>query len=273
MQHTHDVPTGQRRVAVVIEDDQDIRDLILAVFEKSGFTVDSAADGDAGIELVRHCDPVVVTLDLGLPGIDGFEVARHIRSFSDCYIIMVSAQTDEAEILMGLTAGADDFITKPFRPRELRARIDAMLRRPRSAAPKIQTEGLPAEADQPAAVPEPVTGKPAAEKSGVLNHNGLVLDPATRSVRLNAESLSLTRTEFDLLATLMHSGRRVRTKAALVRHLRLEDSDADSYVSDADERAVEVHIGNLRRKLGQNGNVPGWVETVRGVGYRMTGES
>ncbi|WP_317982629.1 response regulator transcription factor [Nesterenkonia ebinurensis] len=269
-----DAPSGHRHVAVVIEDDPDIRDLIITVFQKSGFTVESAADGEAGVESVRQHEPTVVTLDLGLPGIDGFEVARRIRALSDCYIIIVSAQTDEAETLMGLAAGADDFITKPFRPRELRARIAAMLRRPRINSPATPPGGAAVLTGAPA--PQPTEAAPrvptAASSSAVFSHKGLVVDPATRSARLNDDLLSLTRTEFDLLETLMSSGRRVRTKANLVRHLRADHHGADSYVSDADERAVEVHIANLRRKLGQTGKSQVWIETIRGVGYRMSAD-
>lgn len=134
MQHTYDAQANHLSVAVVIEDDPDIRDLIITVFEQAGFAVHSATDGETGVKLAREHFPTLVTIDLGLPGIDGFEVARRIRAGSECYIIMISARTDEAETLMGLGAGADDFITKPFRPRELRARIDAMMRRPGPSA-------------------------------------------------------------------------------------------------------------------------------------------
>lgn len=269
--HNSDHPQTDVRVAVVIEDDPDIRDLIITVFQQSGFTVHAAVDGVSGVEQVRQHAPTVVTLDLGLPDIDGFEVTRRIRLDSDCYIIMLSARTDEAEALMGLGAGADDFITKPFRPRELRARIAAMLRRPRGPARAPDAEevrhesGAKAETDDSAA--EGALPPPSAER---LEHNGLTVDPQTRLVWLNQRQVELTRTEFDLLLSLMRSGRRVRTKTDLVRHLRADHLDAQTYVSDADERAVEVHIGNLRRKLGQSGQVPTWIETVRGVGYRMS---
>lgn len=275
MQHTYDAQANHLSVAVVIEDDPDIRDLIITVFEQAGFAVHSATDGETGVKLAREHFPTLVTIDLGLPGIDGFEVARRIRAGSECYIIMISARTDEAETLMGLGAGADDFITKPFRPRELRARIDAMMRRPRAFSP-----ASPAVAASPAPATPPAAGTqgPAAQFAPVTvtaemyEHNGLSLDPATRSARVNEQVLNLTRTEFDLLQTLMSSGRRVRTKANLVRHLRADHVGAETFVSEADERAVEVHIGNLRRKLGQGGHEPMWIETVRGVGYRMAAE-
>lgn len=275
-----DAQTADTRVAVVIEDDPDIRALIITVFRQSGFTVHGASEGENGVEAVKRHAPAVVTVDLGLPGIDGFEVARQIRLVSDCYIIMLSARTDEAETLMGLNAGADDFITKPFRPRELRARIAAMLRRPRTPGPAPPPDPAPVaetvveavlhepqvSAESPAvAVDEPV----AFGGSDTLEHNGLRVDPQTRSVWVNQQALDLTRTEFDLLLTLMRTGRRVRTKADLVRHLRSDHFSAAAYVSGSDERAIEVHIGNLRRKLGQNGQSSACIETVRGVGYRM----
>lgn len=273
MNQSPDSPSGHSRVAVVIEDDPDIRELIITVFQRSGFIVHSASDGEAGVESVRQHEPTMVTLDLGLPGIDGFEVARRIRTLSDCYIIMISAWTDEAETLMGLASGADDFITKPFRPRELRARIAAMLRRPRAASPvSPDVEGNPPAGVPVTTPPESSPADAAAESGGVFSHKGLVVDTATRSAQLDGDPLSLTRTEFDLLETLMESGRRVRTKTNLVRHLRADYSGAEAYVSEADERAVEVHIGNLRRKLGQGGQSPVWIETVRGVGYRMSAD-
>lgn len=245
-------------VAVVIEDDPDIRDLILAVFKQAGFSVYVAGNGEDGVNLVQQHRPTFVTLDLGLPDIDGFEVARRVRLLSDCYIIMVTARTDEVEALLGLGAGADDFITKPFRPRELRARIAAMLRRPRES---IRSDDGTEEGGSNAR---------QGRHLETMGHNGVVLDPHTRSVWLNGEPLELTRTEFDLLLSLMRSGRRVRTKTDLVRHLRAEGPESEVYVSGADERSVEVHIGNIRRKLGQSGLTPAWIETVRGVGYRMT---
>ena len=122
------------RAAVVVEDDGDIRDLLVSVLTQAGFAVHAAGTGTAGVELVRaHC-PLVTTLDVSLPDIDGFEVARRVRTFSGTYIVMLTARDEEIDTLMGLDAGADDYVTKPFRPRELRARIQAMLRRPRQLA-------------------------------------------------------------------------------------------------------------------------------------------
>ena len=123
------------RIAVVIEDDADIRNLLDAILGQAGFTCHTAATGTEGLEAIREHDPILTTLDISLPGIDGFEVARQIRSFSSTYIIMLSARDEEIDTLMGLDSGADDYLTKPFRPRELRARIEAMLRRNQMGRP------------------------------------------------------------------------------------------------------------------------------------------
>ncbi|WP_420098358.1 response regulator transcription factor [Corynebacterium sp.] len=281
--------------AVVIEDDPDIRELISSVLQQSGFQVHTSADGAAGVAAVELHHADLVTVDLGLPGIDGFEVVRQIRLHSDCYIVMVSARTDEVDTLMALNTGADDFITKPFRPRELRARVTAMFRRPRAAhVPDVgdpagdgaggalrggQVLGALSDPGSPGA-PDASAGsagsaRPAASPAGspILSHDNLRLDPDARTVSIGDDDIVLTRTEFELLHTLLLSGRRVRTKADLVRHLRAGDSAGSAaYVSEADERAVEVHIGNLRRKLsrGDQAAPPAAViETVRGVGYKL----
>lgn len=266
------------RVAVIVEDDRDIRDLIEAVLIQSGFEVHAAASGEEGVQAVEKHDPSIVTLDLGLPDMDGFEVARRIRLFSDSYIIMLTARAEELDTLLGLESGADDYITKPFRPRELRARVAAMLRRPRmgdTGAPSVGQTPVPAApangSEQPdgngqAQMAEPATN---GNQPGTYLHNGLLLDHRTRTTEVNGQEIELTRTEFDLLHALMESGRVVRTKTDLVRRLRYEDYDTGSFISDADMRAIEVHIGNLRRKLGDNSREPRWLETVRGVGYRL----
>ncbi len=272
------------RIAVVIEDDKDIRELIEIVLQQAGFDVYSASSGSAGVEAVSEHSPAIITLDLGLSDIDGYEVAPRIRLFSDSYIIMLSARAEELDTLMGLESGADDYLTKPFRPRELRARVAAMMRRPRidtggltavSAADTSDHAGTGGPAG-PAASSEMVstagtnslnakTG--VAVDTDIMEHNGLLLAPRTRVARLEGEELELTRTEFDLLQALLEGGQTVRTKADLVRRLRAEIYDVGGYISDADERSIEVHIGNLRRKLGDDSRSPRWLKTVRGVGY------
>lgn len=242
----------EARVAVVIEDEEDIRSLLTAVLAQAGFEVYGAADGYAGLELVREHQPLVTTLDVNMPGIDGFETAKRIRAVSATYIVMLSARTEEIDALQGLEAGADDYVAKPFRPRELRARIDAMLRRPRhhiaSAAPGASSE---------------VGGE-------WLEHQGLRLNTEMRVVTVDGDDLELTRSEFDILADLLAAGRRVRGKSDLALMLRGEQFTGVEFVSDSDARAIEVHVANLRRKLGESPTNPRWIETVRGVGYRLT---
>ncbi|MFJ6155302.1 response regulator transcription factor [Pseudarthrobacter sp. NPDC092184] len=249
-------------VAVVIEDDADVRNLLEGVLTQAGFEVHTAVDGRAGVEVVRSKQANVVTLDIGLPDIDGFEVLRRIRHFSNAYVVMLTGRTEEPDLLSALNAGADDYIAKPFRPRELRARVAAMMRRPRhevNGQRPAPAWGAPA---TPAAAP-------GTHDSAVLQHNGLTLNHRTRTVEVKGEPLGLTRSEFDLLHVLLRGGGAVCTRADLVRAVRGEFYDEDTYISEADERAVEVHVGNLRRKLKEDQLSPRWLQTVRGVGYRL----
>ena len=254
---------SEARVGLVIEDDQDIRELVRTVLSQAGFQVTVASSGAEGVLAAKTLNPDVITLDLGLPDIDGFEVSRQIREFSDAYIVMLTARTEELDTLIGLESGADDYLTKPFRPRELRARVAAMMRRPRLATEPPENSGA---ADAPAD-----TGLIASGR-GNFRHNGLDLSYASRSVAVDGQELNLTRTEFELLYALLEAGRTVRTKSDLVRRLRDEDYDVGSYISEADERSVEVHMGNLRKKLGDSPQRPRWLQTVRGVGYRLAPE-
>ncbi|MET3206517.1 UNVERIFIED_ORG: DNA-binding response OmpR family regulator [Arthrobacter sp. UYEF13] len=268
----------ERGIAVVVEDDDDVRESLEQVLQQSGFSVFATSSGTEGVETVREHDPVIVTMDVGLPDFDGIEAARRIRTFSDAYLIIVSGRVEEADALMGFEAGADDYLTKPFRPRELRARIAAMLRRPRSLN---STAGVtaPVHAPQavqqraPQAVPAAVSDAPLLPTGTALlcdfEHNGLTLHEGSRSTAIHGVPLDLTRTQFDLLLVLMENGRVVQTKADLVRRLRNEPYNTGSFVTAGEERAVEVHLGNLRKRLGDSSRSPRWIETVRGVGYRM----
>lgn len=249
-------------VAVVIEDDLDVRNLLEAVLLQSGFEVHTAAGGREGVGVVREVSPDVVTLDIGLPDIDGFEVLRRIRQFSTAYVVMLTGRDDEADVLAALQGGADDYITKPFRPREMRARIAAMMRRPR---PQLPDDGRPGPAAEAAPAGTRSTGL-------VLRHNGLELDYRKRAVTVGGTPLDLTRSEFDLLHEVLRGAGAVLPRAELVRAVRGEPYRQDAYVSDADERAVEVHMGNIRRKLRDDPESPRWLQTVRGVGYRLAAE-
>ncbi|WP_336857596.1 response regulator transcription factor [Sinomonas albida] len=270
-------------LALVVEDDDDVRHLVEDVLRQAGFEVLSAATGREGAEIARREAPTVVTLDLGLPDIDGFEVLRRIRTSSDAYVVMLTARDEEPDTILALQSGADDYLTKPFRPRELRARIAAMMRRPRGGVADATPEGRPAapageDRERTTAAPSPVRATspsagaaqaPAARPDPLLRHSGLTLDPRTRTVALGRTPLDLTRSEFDLLHALLRAGGGVLTRSELVRVARGERYREDSYVSEADERAVEVHLGNLRRKLGDDSRQPRWLVTVRGVGYRL----
>ncbi len=273
-------------IAVVIEDGEDIRELLAQVLTQGGFRVHTAADGATGVDLVREHDPIVVTVDVNMPGIDGFETARQIRSISTAYLVMITARGDEIDTLVGLQTGADDYIVKPFRPRELRARIEAMMRRPRSLAashPSVaQRPVTPAVPSSPS-VPSPLLTGPIQvgaspstpwledDVDGVpLEHRGLRLEPGARVVELEGSEVELTRSEFDILRMLLGSGRRVVSKLQLAGMLRGERGEPDHYLSEHDARAIEVHVANLRRKLGESPSEPRWIETVRGVGYRRT---
>ncbi|WP_310889847.1 response regulator transcription factor [Clavibacter capsici] len=282
------------RVALVIEDDGDIRQLLEVVLRQGGFEVHSAGTATEGVRLAAEVAPDVITLDVGLPDFDGFEAARRIRLTSDAYIVMLTAQGEEVDTLLGLEAGADDYVVKPFRPRELRARISAMMRRPRGtgdapAAPATPPAGVPepmgttsgSDADEPVqpaafatttvlspALPSEAAPADDERDADVLRHNGLELDEGTRHVTVDGEPVDLTRTEFDLLASILASGGRVRTKGDLVRDIR-SGSYAVASSTEPEERAVEVHLGNLRRKLHDDPRQARWIQTVRGVGYRL----
>ena len=199
--------------------------------------------GLAGVDAVRETKPDLVTLDLGLPGIDGIEACRRIREISDAYVVMITARDDEIDRLLGLETGADDFISKPFSARELKARVNAMFRRPRTGG-------------APAAGPLP------EDDHEVLVHGVLKVDVDGRRVFRDGTELDLTRTEFDLLTELMRTPARVWTREALLRSVWGTEWASDTHL-------VEVHIGNLRRKLGEERNGPRYIRTVRGVGYRM----
>ena len=294
----------QIKTAVIVEDDPEVRHLLIDVLESAGFSTVSVGNGIDGVRAVAQYKPLITTLDVNMPGMDGFEAARRIRSEnSETYILMITALRDEADVVLGLAAGADDFINKPFRPREFRARVEALLRRPRAPiapAPRAQESAgpsFPAARQPTTSIPTVTPAEPATpiivaqtsnaavvrvaesgalaplpETAGWLTHRDLRLDPDSRVVLVGREELELTRTEFDLLAALMESRRRVRSKADLTLLLRGESYVTTYFVGDADKRAIEAHMTNLRRKLGDNATSPRYIETVRGVGYRLTSD-
>ncbi|MFJ6548783.1 MULTISPECIES: response regulator transcription factor [unclassified Microbacterium] len=274
---------GEQLVAVIIEDDPGVRSLLDEVFLAAGFRTVQAGSGPEGLAAVAAHHPIITTLDINLPGIDGFEVARRIRQVSDTFIIMLSALADESDVVLGLTSGADEYLVKPFRPRELRARIEALLRRTRTPAtdPPPLTAGHVAAppAAAPAASAGPSAAVPAVAVADAtvatwrgLVHRDLSLDLDTRLVLVAQRPVELTPTEFDLLAALLEAGRRVCSKADLALGLRGSSGDAFDRVSEPDKRAIETHMANLRRKLRDSPTAPRYIETVRGVGYRLTSD-
>ena len=231
-------PSGLR--VLVVDDEHALADLVGSYLTRDGFEVSMARDGQQAIDQARRVDPDVMVLDLGLPVIDGVEVCRVVRTFSDCYIIMLTARTEEIDKLIGLSVGADDYLTKPFSPRELLARIHAMLRRPRAAT----TGGQPAQEAPPRVL------------------GALSIDVAGREVHLDGQAVALTRTEFDLLAALS-----ARPALVFSRRQLIDAVWDQTWVGD--EHLVDVHVGHLRRKLGDDPGSPRYVRTVRGIGYRM----
>lgn len=230
---------GDGRRVLVVDDEQPLAKLVAGYLERERFSVSLAYDGKQAIDLARHVDPDVVVLDLGLPLVDGIEVCRVLRTFSDCYIIMLTARTDEVDKLIGLSVGADDYLTKPFSPRELVARVHVLLRRPRRQAESATVGEAPP-----------------------LSFGPLRIDVAGRDVTLHGQSVSLTRTEFDVLAALAQ-----RPRLAFSRRQLIEAVWGEAWVGD--EHLVDVHVGHLRRKLGDDPQAPRFIRTVRGVGYRM----
>ncbi|MBA2954588.1 response regulator [Nocardioides sp. MAH-18] len=244
------------RCAVVIEDDADIATLLETALTSQGFEVTIAHDGQHGVDLVAALSPDLVTLDVGLPGIDGLEVCRRIRPLTDAYVIMVTAQAEEIDRLIGLETGADDYLAKPISVRELKARVNAMFRRPRHFFEVPVAVG----ADL-VAVPAGVAGGFSGDANEVLRHGGLAVDVDAHRVWRDGEEVDLTPTEFELLTRLMRAPGRVWTRALL-----MEEVWGQTW---GETHHVEVHMGNLRRKLGDRRGQVRFVETVRGVGYRM----
>ena len=223
---------------LIVEDEKNLVALLRGYLEREGFEVHEALDGLAAIEVARGVNPDVVILDWMLPELDGMEVLRKLRRFSDAYVILLTARIEEVDRIVGLSTGADDYLTKPFSPAELVARIRAMLRRPRSGV------------------------RNAAEEEAPLRVGELTVDFAQREVRLGKEEVSLTALQFDLLATLAS-----RPGLVFSRRQLLERVWGDDYFGS--DHVVDVHIANLRKKMEEDPSDPRYVQTVRGVGYRF----
>ncbi|MGI9645985.1 MAG: response regulator transcription factor [Ilumatobacteraceae bacterium] len=226
------MPTVAGERILVVDDESGIRDLVKSYLRDEGFVVDEAAHGEEALERFRRAPADLVVLDVRLPGIDGYEVLRELRRSSAVYVIMLTARSEETDKLVGLELGADDYLTKPFSPRELVARVKAVLRRRRD------------------------------DEATEMTFDGLAVDEARREVWVGGDLVELTTLEFDLLAALAAAPGRVFTRGQLIERVW----GWDFY---GDDRLVDVHIRNLRRALGDAADAPRFVGTVRGVGYKL----
>jgi len=228
-------PTIDKTI-LIIEDDKHTASLVALYLEREGFRALKADDGEVGIAMAEKQQPIMVILDLMLPKIDGWEVCRHLRRKTDMPIIMLTARGDEIDRVSGLTLGADDYLVKPFSPRELMARVKAVLRR---------------------------TALKSNLSASVLSYEGIKLDLDKRRLCVNDKPVKLTRHEFALLKTLMSSPGRVYTRNELLDHLYPK---GEAVVI---ERVIDVHIGKLRQKIESDVSEPQYILTERGLGYRF----
>jgi DNA-binding response OmpR family regulator len=228
---THEGTAPQSLKVLIVEDDAQLAESTRALLRKESFEVAVCHDGESGLERARALPADLVVLDISLPGMDGVETCRQLRTFSDAYVIMLTGLDTETDRLIGLSVGADDYMTKPYSPRELVARIRAMQRRPRA------------------------TGDGSAQ---IRSFGELEIDPGARAVTVGGEAVQLSRTEYDLLDALASQPR-----ITLSRRQLLESVWGESWFGD--DHVIDVHMSNLRRKLGDSD----YVVTVRGFGYRM----
>lgn len=224
------------RTVLVVDDEANIRDLVSQYLRREGFEVTQASSGEEALDSIARAMPDLVILDVRLPGIDGFETLRAIRRTSDVYVLMLTARSEEADTLIGLEVGADDYVTKPFSPREVAARVRTLLRR----------------RDR---------GGPPDER---LLFDGLTVDLARHEVATSEGPATLTALEFDLLTALTSSPGRVFTRRQLIERVW----GWDFY---GDERIVDVHVRKLRQAIGDAADSPRFIATVRGVGYKFVG--
>lgn len=226
---------------LVVEDEVELASVVATYFEREGFSVETALDGPSAVEKAKAGKPDLIVLDLMLPGFDGIEVCKQVRAFSDAYILMLTAREDEIDKIVGFAVGADDYLVKPFSPRELIARAKAILRRPRSRS--------------------------IADSAGleVMKYRELSLNSSSRTVQVAGSEVGLTRTEFDLLEILMESPRNVFSRRQLLESVWGGDWYGEVHV-------VDVHVGHLRKKISEAGVVGEIIRTVRGIGYGLEPE-
>lgn len=221
---------------LVVDDEQSILELVTAYLEPEGFDLRTATDGESGLKTALNWKPDLIVLDIMLPGLDGLQFLTRLRQVSDAYVIMLTARSEETDKVVGLSLGADDYLTKPFSPRELVARIKAALRRTRGSA--------------------------GPDSDRILATASVRLDTGSRQAWVRDELLDLTAVEFDILATLVaHRG------LVLSREQILEQVWGPNYFGET--RVVDVHVGHIRQKLGDES----LISTVRGVGYRFDDEA
>ncbi len=221
---------------VVVDDEDKIRELLGAYFRSDGFEVFEASDGEEALDICERSNPDLVVLDVMLPGIDGVEVLRRLRTRSDVFVMLLTARAEETDKLIGLAVGADDYVTKPFSPREVVARAKAMLRRGHAGSPVSDDD--------------------------VIDLGRITVDRHRREVSCDGDLVELSTLEFDLLETLAASPGRVFSRRQLIERVWGFDFFGD-------ERVVDVHIAGLRRALGDDASAPEIVGTVRGVGYKL----
>jgi DNA-binding response OmpR family regulator len=222
---------------LVVDDEPMVREVVAKYLQVDGFDVHEAADGDTAMAWLADHRPELVVLDIMLPGVDGLAVLRHLRSGGDTPVILLTARAEEVDRVVGLELGADDYVVKPFSPRELTARVRTVLRRTR-------------------ATPLQAVGE-------LLDHGALRIDPRTREVLVDGQLVSLTPKEFDLLVFLAASPRQVFSRRQLLTHVW------DSSPDFQDPATVTVHVGRLRQKIERDPDEPRWLTTVWGVGYRF----
>jgi len=220
---------------LIVEDDRNTASLVATYLEREGFATVLAYDGKHGLELARRHRPIFVILDLMLPKVDGREVCRTLRGFSDVPVLMLTARGEEVDRIVGFSLGADDYVVKPFSPRELVERVKAILRRTQSVDRARET---------------------------VLSCDGLVLDPERHTVTLHGRPVALTPSEYKLLHTLMSRPGRVFSRDELLDRI----NGPGEVVVD---RVIDVHVGKLRRKIEADPSTPHYISTVRGIGYRL----
>lgn len=261
---------GEQPVAVVVEDDPAVAELLTLILQQIGFRVVVAVDGLGGIEAVRTHQPALTTVDVALPGVDGLEVTRRIREFSSAYVVIVSTYAGEDDILGGFAAGADDYVAKPFRPREVRSRFLAGMRRPSYRFATAMAEPpAPAPVDPPP--PRVPVGDVEFDGEWVV-FRGLRLNPDQGLLTVHERPVTLRRLEFDLLELMLYAGAQPRSTGELALSLRGESYVDGSAVRESDLGVVQDAMASLLRSIGEDTAHPLWIEPLpgpAGEGYRL----